>query len=85
MSETSIKMELQKEAAAVQISGCRERLWPFVGAGEAEDGLAACRRSVLLEDLCLKVKDLWEEASRLHSIRDDKTQVVQKLSKTVQF
>lgn len=53
-------MELHKEAAALQVSGCRECLWPFAGAGEAEDGFAACSRSVIPEDLCFKVKDLWE-------------------------
>lgn len=67
MSEASIKMELQKKAAALQVSGCRACLWPLAEAGEAEGGLGACR-IVLVEDLCLKVKVLSEDVSRLHSI-----------------
>jgi len=57
MSEASIKMELQEKAAVLQVSGCRECLWPLAQAREAEGGLAACR-IVLVEDLCLKAKDL---------------------------
>lgn len=32
---------------------------------------------MLVEDLCLKVEGLWEEVSRLHSIRDGKKKIGQ--------
>lgn len=44
---------------------------------------SSCRRTVLVEDLCLKVEVQWEEVSRLHSIRDGKKKIGQILSKRI--
>lgn len=79
MSEASIQMELQKKAAALQVSGCRE----FLGllAGAREDGLLV-HRCVLVKDPRHQVKELKQEFSRLCSIRDDEKEVDWILSDT---
>lgn len=73
-------MELQKENESLQVPDCRECLQPSTEAQEQE---MVCRRTVLVEDLCLKVEGLWKEVSRLHSIRDGKKKNGQILSKTI--
>jgi len=49
------------------------------------DGLLASGRVVLIEDLCHQLHELWEQVSRLQSIRDDEKEISQVLSKTMQL
>lgn len=49
------------------------------------DGLLASRRVVLIEDLCHQLNELWEQVSRLHSIRGNKKEINQVLSETLQL
>ena len=82
--EASTQRELQEDAA-LHVLGCRECLGPLVEAGAAGDGLLACRRCVLIEDLCHQVKELQEEVSRLCSIRDDEEERDWIFSETLQL
>ena len=54
-------------------------------AWAVEDGLEACRRCALLEDLCCQVRELWEAVTRVHSIRDDEKEINRTLSETSQI
>ena len=49
------------------------------------DGLLASRKVVLIEDPCHQVHELWEQVSRLHSIRDDQKEIGQIFSKTMRL
>ena len=49
------------------------------------DGLLASRKVVLIEDPCHQVHELWEQVSRLHSIRDDTKEINYVLSETLQL
>lgn len=51
-------MELQKEDAALQVSGCRECLGPLAEVGAAGGGLLARRRCAIVENLCHQLKEL---------------------------
>ena len=84
-SEASTQRELQKENAALQVRGCRECLWPLAKAGAAGDGFRAHRRCAVIKDLCHQVKELQEEVSSLHSIRDNEKEIDQIFSNALQL
>jgi len=64
-----------REDAALQVSGCR------LLAGTGEYGLLVCRW-VLVKDPCHQGKELWQQASRLCSIRGGEKEVDWILSET---
>lgn len=81
-SEASTQRELQKEDAALQVWGCRECLWPLAKSGAAGVSFLGHRRCAVIKDLCHQVKELQEEVSSLHSIRDNEKEIDQIFSNT---
>lgn len=84
-SETSTQRELQKEDTALQVQGCRECLWPLAKAGASRDGFLARGRCAVIKDLCHHIKELQQEVSSLHSIRDNEKEIDQVFSNTLQL
>lgn len=70
---------------ALQVWGCRECLWSLAKAGAAGDDFPARRRYAVIKDLCHQVKELQEEVSSLHSIRDNEKEIDQIFSNTQQL
>ncbi|KAK4832280.1 hypothetical protein QYF61_021679 [Mycteria americana] len=60
------QVDLQKEDASLQVSGRKECLEPL--SESRADGLLACSKCAVFNELCCRVKELWEEVIRLHSI-----------------
>lgn len=71
-AEASTQTELQMVDTALQVTGCGECLEPLPEA--MRDGRLSCRRCAVLQELCHQVEELWQEVSRLCSIREDERQ-----------
>lgn len=81
MLEALIKLELQKEDAALQVSDCR-KLWDH-SLRPGKIHLLAYRRPAAVAELCCQVKELQVEVSRLCIIREDEKEIDQLFSDTL--
>lgn len=66
-------MELQKNDIVLQISHCRKRLGPLTES--VARGFLAYWKYSGFQELCHQEKELWEEVSRLSSIREDEKEI----------
>jgi len=71
--EACTQTELHVVDAAFQVPGCRDSLRAL--SAVRRDGPPSCRSCAVLEELCLQVEELWEEASRLCSIKEDEREI----------
>lgn len=79
--EALTQLELQKEDASLQGSGCR-KMWNL-SLRPGKIHLLAYRRSAAVEELCCHVKELQVEVSRLCNIREDEKEINQFFSETL--